>query len=108
MRVRRPPQEQLRAQPPVLNVDSFFCSLQRHGHGPEVISPIDVPLDLVSISCRSERLEPVKLCDMGPLTIGCLLVLFVVAMIGVDDVLELADLVLEVDGFDFGIVEMGI
>jgi len=46
--------------------------------------------------------------DLGTLFIGSLFVFFIVTVIGVDDVLELADFVLEVDGFDFGVVEVGI
>lgn len=47
------------------------------------------------------------LCDAGALLVGDFLVLLVMAMVGVDEVTELANLVLEVNGTDFGIVEIG-
>ena len=46
--------------------------------------------------------------NLGAFVIGGFLVLLVVTMIGIDDIPKLADLVLEVDGTYFGIVEMGI
>ena len=44
--------------------------------------------------------------DTGTLLVGGFLVLLVVTVIRVDDVAEFADLVLEVDGADFGVIEM--
>ena len=46
------------------------------------------------------------LSNAGPLLVGELLVLLVMAVIGVDDVAELAELILQVNGSDFGIVEV--
>ena len=44
--------------------------------------------------------------DPGALLVGRLLMLLVVTVIGIDDIAELADLVLEVDGANFGVIEM--
>ena len=44
--------------------------------------------------------------DTGAFLIGGLLVLFVVTVIGVDDVAKFANLVLEVDGANFGVIEV--
>ncbi len=46
--------------------------------------------------------------DLGPLAVGGPLVFLIVTMIPVDQVLELSYLVLEMDGLDFGIVQLGI
>lgn len=48
------------------------------------------------------------LANGAPLAIGFLLMLLVVAMVSVDQVLEFANLVLEMDSFDFGVVQLGI
>lgn len=98
--------EQLRTQPPVFDVDGLFCFLQRDGDGVEVVLAIDVPLDLVPISFRSEGTKAMALCDTGPLLVGESLVLFIMAMVGVDDVAKLADLVLQVDCADLCVVEV--
>ena len=45
--------------------------------------------------------------DLGPLIICRLLVLFVVAVVGIYNVFELANFVLEMYGLDFGIVKVG-
>ena len=99
-------QKELRAEPPVGNIDGLLGLLQRDRDSPEVVSPVDIPLDLVAISLRSEGLEAVALRDPGALLVGGLLMLLVVPVVGVDDVAEFADLVLEVDGADFGVIEM--
>lgn len=44
--------------------------------------------------------------DAVAFLVGGFLMLFVVAMVGIDQVAELAHLVLEVDGTDLGIVEV--
>ena len=45
---------------------------------------------------------------LGPFIVGGLLMLLVVAMIRVYEVAKLANLILEMDGTDFCIVELGI
>lgn len=104
--VGRPSQEQLRAQPPVFDVDGLLGFLQGDGNGVEVVLAIDVPLNLVAISFGGEGLEAMAVGDAGPLLVCELLVLLVMAMVGVDEIAELADFVLQVDGADFGIVEV--
>ena len=106
--VWRSPQEQLRTHPPVLDVDGLLRVLQGNRDGMEIVLSVDVPLDLVAISLGGEGLEAVAFSHLGALVIGGLLMLLVVTMIGIDDIPKLADLVLEVDGAYFGIVEMGI
>ena len=46
--------------------------------------------------------------DGSPLLVGLLLVLFVMAMVGVDEISQLPDLMLEMNCFDFGVVQLGI
>ena len=60
-------------------------------------SAIDVPLHIVRLALWSKRLEAVALSDPRALSIGALLVLLVVPMVGIDQVLELANLVFQVD-----------
>lgn len=52
-----------------------------------------------------EGAEAVGFGDGGAFAVGGLFVGFVVAVIGVDDVEELADFVFEVGGLGFGVVE---
>jgi hypothetical protein len=51
---------------------------------PEVISAINIPLDVVAGSLWCERLESMRFANLGSLVICFLLVLFVMTMIGVD------------------------
>lgn len=44
--------------------------------------------------------------DAGSFLVGELLVLFVMAMIGIDEIAELSDFVLDMDGADFRVVEI--
>lgn len=99
-------QEQLRAQPPVGDVDGLLCLLQSDGDGIEIVPTVDVPFDLVAISFRGERSKAVALGNAGPLLVGDLLVLFIMTMVGVDEVAKLADFVFQVDGANFGVVEV--
>jgi hypothetical protein len=48
------------------------------------------------------------LTDLGSLAIGSLLMFLIMAMVGIDNVGELADLVLEMDGSDLRIMQLGI
>lgn len=102
--VRWSPQEKLWTQPPVLDVDCLFGLLQRDGHCPKVISPVDIPLDLVAVSFWRERLKAVRFSNAGALFVCCLLIRFVVTMVGIDNVVELADFGLEVVETLFGFV----
>lgn len=72
----------------------------------EVIPSVDVPLDLVSVSFWGEGLETVALCYACSLIIRQFLMLLIVAMIGVDEILEFADLGLEVVCFFLDFVEV--
>lgn len=103
----RTAQEELRRKPPVGDVDSLGRFLQGLRNRPHVILRIDIPLDAIAFVDRGERLEAVRLGALGALVVGGLLMLFIMAMIGIDNVEELADLVLEVSGFGFHIVDMG-
>jgi hypothetical protein len=75
---------------------------------PEVVSAIDIPLDLVPISLRSKGIEAVVLADPASLLVGLLFVLLVMTMIRVKQVTELANLVLQVGRLHLDIVEMGV
>lgn len=62
----------------------------------KVVSPINVPFNQVPIPLRRKALKSVLLRDPRPFRIGSLFVFLVVSVIGVDQVLELADSMLEV------------
>lgn len=105
---RRSPQKQLRTQPPIFDINRLLGTIQRRRHSPEVIVPVDIPLDLIVLADRREGLETMFFANGETLAVGFFLVLFVVTMVRVDQVVKLADLVLQVDGGDFGIVEMAV
>ena len=104
--VRRSSQEQLRTQPPVGNIDGFFGLLERDRDRPEIVSPVDIPFNLIAVSFRGEGLEAMALRDFGALLIGSLFMFFVVTMIGIEKVAEFADLVLKMDRAHFGVIEV--
>ena len=104
----RSSQEELRGQPPIFNVDSFFGVLEGNGDGPHVVTAIDIPLNVVVVTFGEEGLEAMAFADGGPLAVSLLLMFLIVTMIGVDNVLELAEFVFEVDSLDFGIVQLGV
>ena len=106
--VWRSAQEQLRRQPPVGDVDGLLCAFQGDTDGPEVIAAINVPFDLVSVSFGRKALEAVAVGYVASLLVRGLLVLFVVTMVGIDQVLELANAVFEVNSLDFGVVQMSV
>lgn len=72
---------------------------------PEVVPGVDIPLNVVAIALRGERLESVAFCNRRALPICLLLVLLVVTVIGIDDIGKLAQVVLHVGGFDLGILQ---
>jgi hypothetical protein len=51
---------------------------------PEVVPPINVPLDIVSISFGGKGMVPMRLCDFLPLRISRLLMRFVVPVIRIE------------------------
>lgn len=106
--VRRTSQEELGADPPVFEVDNFLGPFEGHGDGVEVVAAIDVPLDVVTLTLRSIRLETVALGNSSTLGVSPLLVLLVVAVVSIDQILKLADAVLQVNGADLGIVQVGV
>lgn len=104
-KVRRSAQEKLGRQPPIHEVDCFLCSFEGDGHGVKVVAAVNVPLDLVSVSFGGETLEAVTLANLCPLFVRGLLVLFVVTVVGVDEVLPFANLVLCVDRLHLDVVQ---
>ena len=74
----------------------------------EVVTAINVPLDLVTFALRRERLETVVFSDSSSLGVSQLLVLLVMAMVGIDQVLKFANAVLEVNGSNFGVVQVSV
>lgn len=75
---------------------------------PIVIPPIDIPLDVIPISLRSKRPEPMTLRDFRAELVRLLLVLLVVTVIGVEQVSQLADLVLHVHSLNLEIRRMHV
>lgn len=106
--VRRPLQEQLWAEPPIRNVDGLLRLLQSVGNGPEVVSAVDIPFHQVAVSFGCKAVEAMALGDLAPLGVGCFLVLLVMAMVGVEEVAELSNLVLEVYSFDMCASQLGV
>lgn len=89
----RATQEQLRGKPPIGDIDGLGCLFQRLRDCPKVVQRIDVPLDAVPLANWREGLEPMRIGNPRALTVCLLLVRLVVTMIGVDDIVEFADLV---------------
>ena len=104
----RASQEELGREPPVFDIDGLFCVFEADRDGPEVVTTIDIPFDLIVVSLRKIGIEAMAVANGSSLLISGFLVFLVMAMIGIDNVLELAYLVLEMDGFDFGIVKFGV
>jgi hypothetical protein len=74
----------------------------------EVVSTINIPLNAIPVSFWRKRLKPVAFSDRGSLTVSFLLMLLVMAMIGIDQVLDFADMVFHVNGPNFDIVQVRI
>ena len=106
--VGRTSQEKLRADPPVGEVDRFLGALECNRDSMEVVTSVNVPLDIVAVALRGERLEAMLLGDGSPLGISPLLVLLVVTVVRIDQVLELANAVLEMNSADLDVVQVGI
>ena len=70
---------------------------QRKSTYPKVVSAVDIPLDIVAIPLRKEGLETMGGADACSLFVAGYFVFLVMAMLGVDQVLELSDFVLLVD-----------
>lgn len=51
---------------------------------PEIVPPINIPLDIVPISFRSKGMVPVRLCNLFPLGISRLFVGFVMPVVWVE------------------------
>lgn len=103
--VGRSTKEKFRRQPPVLYVDRFFGVLDAYGYSPEVVSTVDIPFDLVVLALREKRLEAVAVTQSSTLLVGPFLMLLVMTMVGIDKVTELPNFVLEMECFDFGIIQ---
>ena len=101
-------QEEFGGEPPILNVDGLLGMLEADRNSIKVVTTIDVPLDLVVLTLWEVRLEAMRLTCRSPLAVGFLFVLLVVTVISVDQILELAEFMLEVDGLDFGICEVSV
>lgn len=102
------PQEQFRRDPPVLQVDDLLGLVERNRDRPEIVQSIDIPLEVVVLANWGVGLESMRLRNVSSLFVGRLLVLFVMAMVGIQDVEELSELVLHVMGLGSGIVETGV
>jgi hypothetical protein len=69
---------------------------------------IDIPLYAVSVMLWRKGLESVRFSNGGALAVCFLLVGLVMAMVGVEQILDLADLAFEVRCFGFYVVQTGI
>lgn len=103
----RSPQEQFRRDPPVRQVDDLLGLVERNRDRPEIIQSIDIPLEVIVLANGGVGLKSVGLRNASSLPVGRLLVLFVMAVVGIEDVEELSKLVLHVVGLSSGIVETG-
>jgi hypothetical protein len=105
---RRPLQEQLWTEPPVGNVNGLLCLLQGFGHSPEVVSAVDVPFHQVAVSLGCKALESVALGNPTPLGVRLLLMLLVMAVVGIEEIGELSDLVLEMHSLNMRPPQLGM
>jgi hypothetical protein len=69
---------------------------------------IDIPLYAVSVMLWRKGLESVRFSNGSALAVCFLLVGLVMAMVGVEQILDLADLAFEVRCFGFYVVQTGI
>lgn len=74
-----------------------YLNDQRKSTYPKVVSAVDIPLDIVAITLGEEGLEPMGEADVCSLVVAGLFVGLVMAMLGIDQVLELSDFVLLMD-----------
>ena len=107
-KVGRSTKEDLGRQPPVLDVDGFSGVLDAYRYGPEVVSTVYIPFDLVVLSLGKEGLEAMALTYSCALAIGLLLVFFVVAMVGIEKITELSDFVLEMKRLNFSVIQFRV
>lgn len=89
--IRRSSQEQLWTQPPILHVNRLGGSVQCFRDGPEVVSPVNIPLNLVAIANRGEGLKTVRLSNSRALFVGCYLMRFIVPVVWVDEIPKFTD-----------------
>ncbi len=107
IKLRRPPQKRLTAQPPIRNVDCLARPLQRLADCPKVVAPIDVPLHEIAFALGWKGLVSVGSGDCGSLSITSLFVVSVVSVVWIDDVCDFVDFVLQMGGFGFDVVKLG-
>lgn len=96
---RGPTHKQLGGQPPVGDIDRLLCAVEGLGHRPEIIAPIDVPLDSVAGALGSIRLESVGFGNGRSFLVRQLLMRFVVPVIGVEVIAYFAEFVLDMLDF---------
>lgn len=75
---------------------------------PKIVPAVDIPLHNISISLGKERLEAMRFADLCALLVACLFVLLVMAMLGVKQVCQLANLLLLVNDPDLEIVQVSV
>ena len=78
---------------------------------PEVVSAVDIPLDLIPLSLGRKRVKPVVFTDLAAFLICLFLVFLVVLMVPVEQIAELAELanlVFHGSHLNLNIVEMGL
>ena len=72
---------------------------------PKIVSRIDIPLDVVSITLRCKGIESMAFGYLCSFVVRLLLVLFIVPVVGVDDIGKLSHIVLDVCGFNLCIFQ---
>jgi hypothetical protein len=91
---RRATEEQLRRQPPIGNVDGLRSLFQSLGDSPQIIQGIDIPLDAIALLNWGEGQVAMRLGNCRALSICGLFMFFVVTVVGIDNIEELAHFVL--------------
>ena len=91
-----PPQKQLGAEPPVLDVDDLARALERDADGPKVVAAVHIPLDRVADRDGREAAVAVRAGHFLAPPVDLLLVRLVVPVVAVEDVCELSPRVLGV------------
>lgn len=106
--VWRATEEEFWREPPIFDVDSFFGALETYRDGPEVVTSIDVPLDLVVLTFWKERLVPMLIAHSGPLLVGLFLMLLVMAMVRIEEIPKLANLILQMNRLHLCIAQLAV
>jgi hypothetical protein len=104
----RTTKKQFRRKPPVGNIDHLSGFLDSDRNCPKIITAVDVPFDLVSLTLWEEGIETMLVAYALAFLVGRFLMLLIVAMVGIEKIAYLTDLVLEMNGVNFRIMQLRI